>query len=110
MYWLLCIAFCFVFCCHTEECAGQFDLPVLGGVDVVAYWDLPAGAEPVLGTSDLMALWGDYRFFFSSIENLRTFQVTKQKEEYYCCTFVCIIQHDVINSIKKTLSGNMAVW
>lgn len=50
-------------------------LPVLGGVDVVAYWALSEGATPVHGTPTLTAMFGDYRFFFSSIENLRTFEV-----------------------------------
>ncbi|CAN0038582.1 unnamed protein product, partial [Hapterophycus canaliculatus] len=48
--------------------------PVLRGVDVVAYWTLPDGGEPVAGTPNLMATFGSYRFFFSSIENLRTFE------------------------------------
>ncbi|CAM9990644.1 unnamed protein product [Ectocarpus sp. 12 AP-2014] len=55
----------------TAECAGQFDLPVLGGVDVVEYWRLPLAAEAVLGSPNLMSVFGNYRFFFSSVENLR---------------------------------------
>ncbi|CAM9210341.1 unnamed protein product [Ectocarpus fasciculatus] len=58
----------------TVECAGQFDLPVLGGVDVVEYWRLPLAAEPVLGSPNLMSVLGDYRFFFSTAENLRVFE------------------------------------
>lgn len=69
---------CCVFCLSPEECAGQFDLPILGGVDVVEYWNLPAGADPVLGKSTLMAFLGDYRFFFSTIENLRWFEVRNE--------------------------------
>lgn len=64
----------FVFVCLVE-CAGQFDLPVLGGVDVVEYWRLPLAAEPVLGSPNLMSVLGDYRFFFSTVENLRVFEV-----------------------------------
>lgn len=55
--------------------AADTSLPVLGGVDVVAYWALPEGSVSVLGTADLVGLFRDYRFFFSSIENLRTFEV-----------------------------------
>ncbi|CAM9169713.1 unnamed protein product [Ectocarpus sp. 8 AP-2014] len=58
----------------TAECAGQFDLPVLGGVDVVEYWRLPSAAEAVLGSPNLMSVFGNYRFFFSSVENLRVFE------------------------------------
>lgn len=59
----------------TRTADSDFSLPVLGGYDVVAYWTLPDGAEPVLGKPALMSLYGHYRFFFSSIENLRTFEV-----------------------------------
>ncbi|CAN0031532.1 unnamed protein product [Ectocarpus sp. 12 AP-2014] len=58
----------------TADCTGDTHLPVLGGVDVVAYWALSAGSKPVFGTPNLVALFGDYRFYFSSIENLRTFE------------------------------------
>lgn len=53
----------------------DYSLPVLGGFDVVAYWTLPGGAEPVLGTQAFTALYGNYRFLFSSTENLRAFEV-----------------------------------
>lgn len=66
----------------------DLSLPVLGGFDVVAYWTLPDGAEPVLGTSALMALYGNYRFFFSSIENLRAFEVKGLRS--IDCNEVCI--------------------
>ncbi|CAB1112120.1 unnamed protein product [Ectocarpus sp. CCAP 1310/34] len=62
-----------IFYC-SAECAGQFDLPVLGGVDVVEYWSLPLAAEAVLGSPNLMSVFGNYRFFFSSVENLRVFE------------------------------------
>ena len=63
----------------ADECARQYDLPVLKGVDVVAYWTLPDGAEPVIGTPNLMASYGEYRFFFSSIVNLRAFEVFNEE-------------------------------
>ncbi|CAM9998835.1 unnamed protein product [Ectocarpus sp. 6 AP-2014] len=63
----------------TAECAGQFDLPVLGGVDVVEYWRLPSAAEAVLGSPNLMSVFGNYRFFFSSVENLLVFEHDKLK-------------------------------
>ncbi|CAN0483288.1 unnamed protein product [Ectocarpus sp. 12 AP-2014] len=63
----------------SAECAGQFDLPVLGGVDVVEYWRLPLAAEAVLGSPNLMSVFGNYRFFFSSVENLRVFENDKLK-------------------------------
>ena len=46
----------------------------------MAYWTLPDGAEPVMGTSNLMAEYGDYRFYFSSIVNLRAFEVRIEPE------------------------------
>ncbi|CAN0039334.1 unnamed protein product [Ectocarpus fasciculatus] len=58
----------------TADCTGDTHFPVLAGVDVVAYWALPEGSKPVFGTPNLVALFGDYRFYFSSIENLRTFE------------------------------------
>ncbi|CAN0007944.1 unnamed protein product [Ascophyllum nodosum] len=58
----------------TDECTGDFTLPVLAGVDVVAFFSLPPGATPVVGSENRMALFGDYRFYFSSIENLRLFE------------------------------------
>lgn len=63
----------------TEPTPADVSFPVLGGVDVVAYWGLSEGAEPVSGTPALMALYGDYRFYFSSIENLRTFEVLESE-------------------------------
>eukprot|EP00752_Nemacystus_decipiens_P016488 g14739.t1 len=63
----------------TQDCTGDYSLPVLTGVDVVAYWSLPAGAEPVLGKPDLTSQYGNYRFYFSSIENLQTFESNPDK-------------------------------
>lgn len=59
----------------SDECAGDFTLPVLAGVDVVAYFSLPPGAAPVFGSKNRVAFFGNYRFYFSSIENLRLFEV-----------------------------------
>ncbi|CAM9696830.1 unnamed protein product [Scytosiphon promiscuus] len=58
----------------TSDCTADTGLPVLAGVDVVAYWTLPGGASPILGSHNLMSMFQGYRFFFSSIENLRTFE------------------------------------
>ncbi|CAN0431229.1 unnamed protein product [Pylaiella littoralis] len=58
----------------TEDCTADTSLPVLGGVDVVSFWALSEEEAPVRGTPTLMAPFGDYRFFFSSIENLRAFE------------------------------------
>lgn len=62
----------------------DLSLPVLAGVDVVAYWTLPGGATPVLGSHNLMSIFQGYRFFFSSIENLRTFEVRVRESSCRC--------------------------
>lgn len=61
----------------TAECTGDFSLPVLAGVDVVAYFSLNEGEPPVYGTENYMALFGAYRFYFGSMGNLRTFEVRR---------------------------------
>ena len=47
----------------------------LQGVDLVAYFSLGEGDEPVLGSSDHVAAYGDYRFKFSSAKNRALFEV-----------------------------------
>jgi len=61
----------------ADECTRQYDLPVLAGVDLVAYWTLPEGSSAVHGSPNLMTVYEGYRFFFSSIENLRAFEVRR---------------------------------
>lgn len=63
----------------TEECTRDFTLPVLGGIDVVAYSDLHEGDPPVFGNENLMTVYYGYRFNFSMLENLLDFEVSKPK-------------------------------
>lgn len=53
-------------------------MPVLNGVDLVAYFSLDADAAPVYGTENYMAVFGNYRFYFSSMENFQKFEVWQE--------------------------------
>lgn len=59
----------------TIMCTQQFDLPVLAGADVVSYFSLEEGELPAFGTETLMAVHENYRYYFSTIENLWKFEV-----------------------------------
>lgn len=65
-------ASCFQTC--WEDCAGSH-LPVLGGIDVVAYHAIDPGEPPVSGNQWHEALYGGYRFWFVSEANKALFQV-----------------------------------
>lgn len=67
----------------TNECTGNTDLPVLGGVDVVAYFSLEAGAAAMFGYETHQYHVGGYKFYFVSEENKKIFEVSEDggKEE-----------------------------
>lgn len=74
-----CVALVIAGCDETaDEYAGDYSFPVLNGVDLVAYFSLAAGAAPVYGTENYMAVFGNYRFYFSSVENLQEFEVWQE--------------------------------
>lgn len=57
-----------------EDCAESY-MPVLGGIDVVAYQAIDPGETPVYGKQWHEALYGGYRFWFVSETNKALFQV-----------------------------------
>ncbi|CAN0304134.1 unnamed protein product, partial [Discosporangium mesarthrocarpum] len=60
-------------------CTGNRSLPVLEGVDVVAYYQLDPGADPVHGVSSIRAYLNNYAFYFSTEENKQVFQANPWK-------------------------------
>lgn len=61
---------------NTEECTGDRSLPVLKGVDLVAYRSLKGGQPAVYGSDHYSALYRDYLFYFSSLQNKVAFEVS----------------------------------
>ena len=64
----------------TAECSGDRSVPVLKGVDFVAYRSLEGGQPAVYGSEHYSVVFQDYLFYFSSIQNKLLFEVL-----YYCC-------------------------
>lgn len=60
-------------------CAGDKSRPVLQGVDPVAYFDLAPGSPPVWGSPDHTSEYMGYTFWFSSEENKKTFEVSRDR-------------------------------
>lgn len=54
-------------------------MPVLQGVDVVAYFDLAPGSPPVHGSSHYSSEYMGYTFWFSSQQNKETFEVGQRR-------------------------------
>lgn len=61
----------------TVECTGDRSIPVLKGVDVVAYFSLERGQHAVYGSELYTVVFNDYLFFFSSLENKLVFEVRR---------------------------------
>lgn len=61
----------------TADCAGDVSRPVLAGADVVEYFNIPAGSEPVIGKGSISTLHNGYLFFFNSTENRGLFEVSE---------------------------------
>lgn len=61
----------------TADCAGDVSRPVLAGADVVEYFNIPAGSEPVIGKSSISTQHNGYLFFFNSTENRALFEVSE---------------------------------
>lgn len=59
----------------TAECTGDQSIPVLKGVDFVAYWSLAGGQPAVYGSEQYSTVFQGYLFFFSSIQNKMIFEV-----------------------------------
>jgi hypothetical protein len=60
-------------------------LPVLGGVDVVAYWSIGANAtKPVMGSVNFSYAWNGYTWWFKTCENLKKFAL---KESQYAPSY-----------------------
>ena len=56
------------------NCVDPLAAPVLGGVDVVAYWSLPAGANATRGDAERFAYeWEGYTWAFSTAANRAAF-------------------------------------
>jgi YHS domain-containing protein len=62
---------------NRMACCTDKSFPVLGGVDVVAYFQLPLGSEAVAGSPDVKAFLetqnGAYTFYFKNEENKELF-------------------------------------
>lgn len=63
----------------TYVCTGDFTLPVLQGVDLVAYWFLEQDAPAVMGSEDNASTYNGYLFYFSSAENQKLFEENPEK-------------------------------
>lgn len=59
----------------TEICTGNRNLPVVRGVDFVAFRSLAAGQPAVYGSGQYSTEFNDYLFFFRSEENKLIFEV-----------------------------------
>lgn len=57
-----------------DDCTTGAPFP-LEGVDLVAYFSLAEGDEPLLGSPKYVSTYGDYNFQFSSARNLALFEV-----------------------------------
>lgn len=81
----------------TEQCAGDAALPVLRGVDVVAYYSIEAGASAVYGYEEYEAIINGYRFYFASKENKELFEVSEvrvDQEAPICVVPLCSFCYD----------------
>lgn len=67
----------------TAQCAGDLSLPVLMGADLVAYFSLEEHGEAIFGFADYEAVYGGYRFLFSSAENKALFEVSDPSFLYH---------------------------
>lgn len=59
----------------TQECTGDTTKAVMLGVDVVAYRSLSVGQHAVHGLKEYSSVYGQYLFYFSSLENKLVFEV-----------------------------------
>lgn len=59
----------------TDICTGDTTLPVLLGVDLVAYFSLEESESAVFGSEDYASTYNGYLFYFSSAENQELFEV-----------------------------------
>ena len=64
---------------HPDNCIEPTRGPVLGGVDVVAYFALPPGSSATLGIDRHNVTLGEYTFHFASAENAEMFASTPTK-------------------------------
>lgn len=55
------------------------------GVDLVAYFTLAEGDEPVLGSPSYVSTFAGYSFQFSSAKNLALFEVDHHAPSVYMC-------------------------
>lgn len=60
----------------TSSCAGNADLPVLEGVDLVSYFSLEDGAAAMYGFPEYKTVFNGYHFLFVSEENKQKFEVS----------------------------------
>lgn len=59
----------------TYICTGDTTVPVLMGVDLVAYFSLEKDAPAVFGSKYYTSIYNGYLFYFSSAENQQLFEV-----------------------------------
>lgn len=67
---------------QCDECVATTPRPFLSGFDVVAFRSLEAGKSAVMGSAELSAAFHGYSLWFSSEENLRTFQDASDTEKW----------------------------
>lgn len=61
----------------TAQCCGDLSQPVLMGADLVAYFSLEEDEGAIFGVWEYQAMYGGYRFVFSTEENKALFEVSK---------------------------------
>lgn len=68
----------------SEDCTAGADF-AMQGVDLVAYFTLAEGDEPVLGSPSYVSTFAGYSFQFSSATNLALFEVDHHAPAVYMC-------------------------
>ena len=63
------------------------------GVDLVAYFSLAEGDDPVIGSTSYVSTFGSYSFQFSSATNLALFEVRAFKTDPLCIGSTTTLMH-----------------
>lgn len=67
----------------TSQCAGDVELPVLNGADLVAYYSLEDDEAAVFGDAGFSSEFNGYKFYFASEENKALFEVKALHLSFY---------------------------
>lgn len=67
----------------TSQCAGDSELPVMNGADLVAYYSLEDDEAAVFGDASISSEFNGYKFYFASEENKELFEVNALCLSFY---------------------------